>query len=52
LGGDVDSIASIVTAIMAGLHGLDGLPTFMLENVEGYDYIVNIAQNFEVYCNC
>lgn len=50
LGGDVDSIASIVTAILSGLYGIHSLPTYMIENVEGYDYLSKIANDFEVYC--
>jgi ADP-ribosylglycohydrolase len=47
LGGDVDSVASICTGIMAGIHGLDSLPTFMLENVEGKRYLEEIAALFK-----
>ncbi|WP_196890192.1 ADP-ribosylglycohydrolase family protein [Aureivirga sp. CE67] len=46
LGGDVDSIASITTGILAGKMGLEGIPKFMLENVEGVDYLKNIAKKF------
>ena len=35
LGGDVDSVASITTGIMAGRWGLDSLPAYMLDEVEG-----------------
>jgi len=34
LGGDVDSVAGVTTAITAGMHGLESLPGFMLENAE------------------
>jgi ADP-ribosylglycohydrolase len=47
LGGDVDSVASITTGIMAGLHGLDSLPKFMLEKVEGIHYLATVATTFE-----
>ncbi|WP_420572039.1 ADP-ribosylglycohydrolase family protein [Kordia sp.] len=47
LGGDVDSVASITTGIMAGLHGLDSLPKFMLDEVEGTNYLIEIATAFE-----
>lgn len=39
LGGDVDSVASICTGIMAGKVGLDSIPLFMLEQVEGIEYL-------------
>lgn len=47
LGGDVDSLASITTGIMAGRNGLESLPKFMLENVEGVPYLKQIAKSFE-----
>ncbi|MFK7750741.1 MAG: ADP-ribosylglycohydrolase family protein [Kordia sp.] len=47
LGGDVDSVASITTGIMAGLHGLDSIPKFMLDKVEGTQYLIEIAGEFE-----
>lgn len=43
LGGDVDSLASITTGIMAGCFGLGSLPEFVLEEVEGKDYLQKIA---------
>ncbi|MGH1338187.1 MAG: ADP-ribosylglycohydrolase family protein [Aureispira sp.] len=39
LGGDVDSVASIVTGILAGSQGLDSLPAYMLAQVEGVAYL-------------
>ena len=47
LGGDVDSVASITTGILAAKVGLDSLPSFMLENVEGKIYLKEIAKQFE-----
>ncbi|MEL6634879.1 MAG: ADP-ribosylglycohydrolase family protein [Bacteroidota bacterium] len=47
LGGDVDSIASICTGIMAGKYGLDSIPAFMKSKVEGKAYIEEVAQTFE-----
>ena len=47
LGGDVDSIASITTGIMAGLEGLKSIPEFMIENVEGMPYLEQLAEDFE-----
>ena len=46
LGGDVDSVASITTGIMAGRLGLDSLPAFMLDEVEGRAYLGEIASLF------
>lgn len=34
IGGDVDSVASVTTAIMGGKNGLDSIPEFMLKNTE------------------
>jgi ADP-ribosylglycohydrolase len=47
MGGDVDSLTSITTGIMAGRYGLKSLPKFMLENVEGVPYLKHIAKAFE-----
>jgi len=49
IGGDVDSLASIVVGILAGKHGIDDLPKFMLDNVEGVNYLKKISQTFAVY---
>ena len=46
LGGDVDSLASITTGIMAGIKGLGSLPSWMLSGVEGSQYLQNIADEF------
>lgn len=46
LGGDLDSVASITTGILAGCLGLDSLPAFMVESVEGIDYLKEIASQF------
>ncbi len=51
LGGDVDSVASITTGITAAKHGIDSLPNFMIENVEGKNYLNKIASKFENYIN-
>ncbi len=47
LGGDVDSVASVCTGILAGRYGLDSLPEFMKTQVEGRDYLRSIAKEFE-----
>lgn len=44
LGGDVDSVASITTGILAGIMGLDSLPKFMIDNVEGKEYLKEISK--------
>lgn len=46
LGGDVDSVASITTGILAGSMGLDSLPSFMLASVEGVSYLKEIGAHF------
>lgn len=47
LGGDVDSLASIVTGILAGKYGIDDLPAYMRQNVEGTIYLKTLAGAFE-----
>jgi ADP-ribosylglycohydrolase len=49
LGGDVDSLASIAVGILAGKFGLDTLPAYMLQNVEGVNYLKKIASDFFTY---
>lgn len=51
VGGDVDSLASIVVGILAGLHGIESLPGYMLQNVEGVVYLKELASKFKVYAN-
>lgn len=51
LGGDVDSLASITTGILGALDGLDTLPAFMLEQVEGAVYLGTVAAQFGQYLN-
>ncbi len=46
LGGDVDSVASLTTGIMAARTGLASLPQYMLEQVEAYEYLMSVAANF------
>jgi ADP-ribosylglycohydrolase len=47
IGGDVDSLASIVVGILAGKYGISDIPIYMLENVEGIDYLSQIAKELE-----
>ena len=51
LGGDVDSIASICVGIMAGKYGLESIPSFIKDQVEGREYINIIADKFEKKLN-
>ena len=46
LGGDVDSVASLTTGIMAARTGLGSLPQYMLDNVEAYEYLLKVAADF------
>lgn len=46
LGGDVDSVASICTGIMAGRMGIGDLPNYMLEEVEGKAYLTQVANEW------
>ena len=45
LGGDVDSIASVCTGILAGRYGLNSLPQFMIDKVEGKDKLEKLASS-------
>lgn len=47
LGGDVDSVASITTGIMAACWGVESLPSFMVNQVEGRAYLREIALLFQ-----
>lgn len=51
LGGDVDSVASITTGIMAGKNGLQSIPDFMRKEVEGINYLKKIGVRFKQYIN-
>lgn len=48
-GGDVDSLASITTGIMAGGEGLNSLPEWMMQQVEGRAYLENLAEELGEY---
>lgn len=50
LGGDVDSLASIVVGILAGKYGTNDLPQYMIENVEGATYLNQLAIQFSKFC--
>ena len=52
LGGDVDSIASICTGIMAGVNGLNSIPNYMIEKVEGKIYLEELANKFKEKIEC
>ncbi|MBT30164.1 MAG: ADP-ribosylglycohydrolase [Thalassobius sp.] len=47
IGGDVDSIASICTGILAGRYGIDSLPNFMVKNVEAKEKLRQLASTFQ-----
>jgi ADP-ribosylglycohydrolase len=49
IGGDVDSLAAITVGIAAGKFGIDSIPKFMIDNVEGKEYLMQISENFELY---
>ncbi len=51
LGGDVDSIASISTGILAGKTGLESLPKFMREKTEKITDLDEIAEKFALKFN-
>jgi ADP-ribosylglycohydrolase len=44
LGGDVDSLAALTTGILAARFGVESLPAYMMEAVEGKDYLQKIAE--------
>lgn len=43
MGGDVDSLAAVTTGIMAGKYGLESLPQFMRDEVEGKERLEQLA---------
>lgn len=47
LGGDVDTLAGIVTGILAGRYGIGSLPEFMLREVEGFSMLRELAAAFQ-----
>lgn len=49
IGGDVDSLASICTGILAGKYGTGSLPAYMIENVEGKAYMEEVGSAFAEY---
>jgi ADP-ribosylglycohydrolase len=51
LGGDVDSVASVVTGILCAQMGLDSLPDFMLKQVEGASYMRQLGQRLNACFN-
>lgn len=46
LGGDVDSVASLATGMLAARYGLESLPKYMLDQVEGSNYLLALAHEF------
>jgi len=56
IGGDVDSLASICLGIIGGREGLrfgenGGLPTYLLEGLEGAEYLSQVASDFGTWVN-
>ena len=49
IGGDVDSLASICTGILAGKYGISDIPQYMIDYVEGREYVQEIGAKFEKY---
>jgi len=54
VGGDVDSVAALALGIVGGTQGLSlgedgGIPWFLLEEVEGVEYLAARAQAFEAW---
>lgn len=47
LGGDVDSLAALTTGILAGRLGVNSLPQYMIEAVEGKEYLRKITALFQ-----
>lgn len=47
LGGDVDSAASIATGIIAARYGIDSIPIFMQEQVEGVQYLKSLSKTLD-----
>ncbi len=43
MGGDVDSLAALVTGILAAKHGIKSLPQFMIDKVEGKQKLMTLA---------
>jgi ADP-ribosylglycohydrolase len=51
IGGDVDSLASIVTGILAGKHGLSSLPDYMKTEVEGIEMLEMLGKEWSEFYN-
>lgn len=49
IGGDVDSLASICTGILAGKFGIGDIPKYMIDSVEGKAYMQEIGEAFEYF---
>ncbi|WP_343636230.1 ADP-ribosylglycohydrolase family protein [Fluviicola sp.] len=46
IGGDVDSLASICTGILAGKYGIGDIPEYMIHSVEGKEYVQEVGEEF------
>jgi ADP-ribosylglycohydrolase len=49
LGGDVDSVASITTGLLAGRFSIEGMPLYMIEMVEGKNKLLKLADLWQDY---
>lgn len=47
MGGDVDSLAALVTGILAAKYGIGSLPQFMIDKVEGKQKLMTLAAKME-----
>lgn len=46
IGGDVDSLAALVTGLMGGRYGLEDMPAFLFEGLEGREAIRDLAHQY------
>lgn len=51
IGGDVDSLASIVTGILAGKYGLSSMPDYMKTEVEGIEMLEKLGNDWSEFYN-
>jgi len=47
MGGDIDSLGAIVVGILGGRDGIESLPKFMIEQVEGKERLEQVAENLK-----
>ncbi len=49
MGGDVDSLAAVTVGILAGRYGLESIPDFILDNLEGREMLDELGTRFAHY---